>query len=186
MKCDKCGREHKNNYKFNGKNYGYNCYREIIALYYADINNKKAELEKGRMLNLLNMKPEDNFSKNCFEFYNEKGFLSPSQVSILVNKLSKVDEVELKIKDILLEDSKEKYINNRIYVEFRGLGCDIVVKAIKNVFISNIISDLNLKVIEYKDIDEDFMYTRIVNEKDYQREVEKVDEYTEFFREVKM
>lgn len=95
-KCSKCSKEIKNTYMLNGKVYGYNCYKQELAMILAEKEKQAKEKYKTNIAAtveiLKNRSKLNDFLKGIVNFYEEKGFLSHKQMKCI--KLNHQEELE--------------------------------------------------------------------------------------------
>ena len=118
-KCTKCGKEIKNTYMLNGKAYGYNCYKQELAMVLAEkekLANEKYKIDAAVTVEILkNRNKLNDFIKSIINFYEEKGFLSYKQMECI--KLTDQEKFEkwLTIYEVSTDSYRKEEIEDRIY-----------------------------------------------------------------------
>ena len=172
-KCTKCGKEIKNTYMLNGKAYGYNCYKQELAMVLAEkekLANEKYQLEIAATIEILkNRSNLNDFLKSIINFYEEKGFLSNKQMKCI--KLSKDEQLE----KMLIMGTFDKNQIKDLLTEYTNLNDERLINMIQDQVRKN--GERKYSIIRTKDIDEDYTVTRLV---EYNRlEVYTKDKYLE-------
>lgn len=156
-KCTKCGKEIKNTYWLNGKAYGYNCYKQELAMILAEkerLANEKYKIDVAATIEVLKNRTKLNdFLKSIVKFYEEKGFLSQKQIKCI--KLSNDEQLE---KILIIGLTDDKFKNNEILYNISNLLTDNT--NLKDERLINMIQSFTLRsgerssyVIRYKDLD---------------------------------
>lgn len=158
MKCSNCNKEIKNVYFWNGKPYGYNCYKELYTMHFAKLEKDKKIIDGMKISLLLDMK-NDKFFQSCRSFFIENSFLSEKQQKILYSKLSDSEKIILKIKQLKIE--KKKFIVKSLH-----LNNDLIEKLKYNEFFKDILNVEGYRIVQYKDIDEEDYTITYLKEKE--------------------
>lgn len=118
-KCSKCGKEIKNTYWLNGKVYGYNCYKQELAMILAEkekLANEKYQLDVAVTVEVLKNRTKLNdFLKSIINFYEEKGFLSFKQVECIKLTASEKFEKWLTVHEISKNEERKEEIQELIF-----------------------------------------------------------------------
>lgn len=144
-KCTKCGKEIKNTYWLNGKAYGYNCYKQELAMILAEkerLANEKYQLDVAVTIEILKNRTKLNdFLKSIINFYEEKGFLSYKQVECI--KLTNQEKFEkwLTVYEMSDNQDRKEEIRNIIYESLKhnnrqkdiNINDDRLINIIKNI-----------------------------------------------------
>lgn len=118
-KCIKCGKQIKNTYWLNGKAYGYNCYKQELAMILAEkerLANEKYQLDVAVTVEILkNRNKLNDFLKSIINFYEEKGFLSYKQMECI--KLTDQEKFEkwLTVHEMSENEERKEELENIIY-----------------------------------------------------------------------
>ena len=180
-KCTKCGKEIKNTYMLNGKAYGYNCYKQELAMVLAEkekLANEKYQLEIAATIEILkNRSNLNDFLKSIINFYEEKGFLSNKQMKCI--KLSKDEQLEkiLIVGTMELTSSNMAQLNDLLSNE-TNLSDERLIHLITSATRKN--GERKFSLIRFQDEDEDETTTIIIRKSELERYEE--DEYLELLK----
>lgn len=111
--CAACGKEIKNIYVLNGKNYGYSCYRkEIIkiAKQKEEYMDSIKKIDVFCLVEILKTKKTNSFVDSIINFYKENNFLSHNQINCL-SKYTLTDADKFNIELLKLEIYKAAQLN---------------------------------------------------------------------------
>ena len=180
-KCTKCGKEIKNTYMLNGKAYGYNCYKQELAMILAEkekLANEKYQLEIAATIEILkNRSNLNDFLESIVNFYEEKGFLSNKQMKCI--KLSKDELLEkmLIMGTMELTSSNMTQLNDLLSNE-TNLSDERLIHLITSATRKN--GERKFSLIRFQDEDEDEPTTIIIRKSELERYEE--DEYLELLK----
>ncbi len=97
MKCAECGKEIKNAYYINGKAYGYNCYKQKLALIYKqweDEKNAEYSAKCFAAMQIFEGKGSNSFHDSICKQWNECKKLTAKQLECIINRFTTKEKID--------------------------------------------------------------------------------------------
>lgn len=127
MKCAECGREVKNAYYINGKAYGYNCYRQKLALIYEqweDERNAEYSVKCFSAMQIFENKKRNSFHDSICKQWNEYKKLTAKQLECIIKGFTLKEKIDFwciwfsLTSDECLKRSIPKWIETELYKNY--------------------------------------------------------------------
>ena len=182
MNCFSCDRKIKNPYFLNGKSYGYNCYRQKLALILKEkeeIKNELYSIKCFAAIEILKTKKQNNFTTSIINQYEKCNKLTMLQLKCIIKMFSK-----LELNKMYLNMLDVKYIKDVEKSFYYNISSDYeMIFSLKNdIRVQNIIRKYNKHahcIISYKYIDDEIQYCAIIRKEDLAEYKEDEEVYHE-------
>jgi hypothetical protein len=177
MKCTSCGKEIQNPYYINGKAYGYNCYKQKLALIYKQFEDEKNQEYARKCFSAMEIftnKKSNTFHDSIVNQWNDCKKLTAKQLECIIKGFTATETIEFyKTWFTLTEDEGikrsmfswiEKLLNNDFtnYIEdeiIHNIIKDGIFRKIKSFYFYRDLIDINDNRIflsySFKNLEED-------------------------------
>lgn len=111
IKCVECGKPIKNAYYLNGKAYGYNCYKQKLALIYKqweDEHNTEYSIKCFSAMQVFESKKSNSFHDSICKQWNECKKLTAKQLNCIIKGFSFSEMIQFYKTWFLLADDENK------------------------------------------------------------------------------